>query len=95
MELEPLPLNEFSLVELPVCLKSGKSLPNVIGEKEQFVSSCRQGNDITISIFPDNPLMGRVSMHSAPSNKLVLKITKEGDSVSGSIIGKGLVGFSS
>lgn len=93
MELQTLPLNEFSLVQLPVCLKSGKSLPNVIGEKERFVSSCRQGSDISISIFPDNPLMGTVAMHSAPSNKLVLKITKEGDSVTGNIIGKGTIEF--
>ena len=33
--------------------------------------------------------MGSVTMHKKPSNKLVLKVTKEKDLVTGSIVGKG------
>mgnify|MGYP004638366951 FL=1 len=89
MESQPIPLNEFSLVQLPLYLKSDRALPGIIGDRERFVSACRQGSDIPISLYPENPYMGSVTMHKKPSNKLVLKVTKEKDLFTGSIVGKG------
>ena len=91
MDLEVIPQNEYCLVQLPVVLKSDKNIERIIGEKKEFISAIKQGTDVPISIFPENPLMGRCEIHSKPSNKLVLKIVKEGDSVSGKIIGRGNV----
>lgn len=89
MNSESIPQNEYCLVQLPVYLKSDNKLERVVGEKKDFISSVKQGSDISVCVTPDNPFMGHCGMHSKISNKLVLKVVKEGESVNGRIIGKG------
>lgn len=91
--MESLTLNDCYLIQLPVYLKSETSLDGVIGAREKVVSSVKQGTDISVSVFPDNPFMGCVDLHAKPSNKLVLKLVKEEENVSGSIVGVGMNGF--
>ena len=91
MSCEQIPQNEYCLVQLPIYLKSEKNMERVVGEKQEFISAVKQGSSIPISVFPENPLMGTSDMHSKPSNKLILKVVKEGDSVSGQIIGRGIL----
>ena len=83
-----MPLNEYCLVQLPVCLKSTKLLKRVIGNEEEFISSCKQDSDVRISLYPNNPYIGNIPMHKKGSNKLILKMVKDGDSLTGEIVGK-------
>ena len=87
--MESLPAKEWYLIQLPVFLKSKESLEEVIGTQEDVVSSVKQGTDVSVAVFPGNPFMGSVDLHAKPSNKLVLKLTKEGENVQGSIVGVG------
>ena len=91
MSCEQIPQNEYCLVQLPVYLKSEKNMERVVGEKQEFISAVKQGSSIPISVFPENPLMGTSDMHSKASSKLIRKVVKEGDSVSGQIIGRGIL----
>ena len=61
-----------------------------IGNAEKVFSNVKQGTDISISLFPDNPVMGTVNLHAKSSNKLILKTVKKGEDVSGSIVGVGM-----
>ena len=91
MDLEVIPKNEYCLVQLPLFLKSDKNVERIVGEKKGFISAIKQGSDVPITVFPENPLMGRCEMHSKPSNKLILKVVKEGETVTGKIIGRGKI----
>ena len=90
MDLQCLPLNEYCLVQLPVCLKSTNLLKRVIGSEDEFISSCKQDSDVQISLYPNNPYIGNISMHKKGSNKLILKMVQNGDSLTGEIVGKGM-----
>ena len=90
MDSQCVPLNEYCLVQLPVCLKSTKLLKRVIGNEEEFISSCKQDSDVRISLCPNNPYIGNIPMHKKGSNKLILKMVKDGDSLTGEIVGKGM-----
>ena len=83
------PLNEYCLVQLPICLKTPSLLKKVIGNEQEFISLCKQELDVPISIYPDNPYVGNNEINKKDSNKLILKVEKKGDKVSGEIIGKG------
>ena len=70
-------------------LESKASVEEVIGTKEDVVSTVKQGTDLSVAVFPGNPFMGSVDLHARPSNKLVMKLSKEGENVDGSIVGVG------
>lgn len=82
-------MKECYLIQLPVFVESKASLEEVIGTKEEVVSTVKQGTDLSVTVFPGNPLMGSVDLHAKPSTKLVMKLGKEGDNVHGSIVGVG------
>ena len=83
------PLNEYCLIQLPICLKSPSCLKKVIGNEQEFISLCKQELAVPISIYPDNPYIGNTELHKKDSNTLILKVERKGDKVSGEIIGKG------
>ena len=85
------PLNEYCLVQLPICLKTPSLLKKVIGNEQEFISQCKQELDVPISIYPDNPYVGNTELHKKDSNKLILKVQKTGGKVCGEIIGKGKI----
>ncbi|KAK8796453.1 hypothetical protein WA588_000588, partial [Blastocystis sp. NMH] len=85
--MQPLPQDPSYLLHLPVNVKSESTIPRVIGNAEKVFSNVKQGTDISISLFPDNPVMGTVNLHAKSSNKLILKTVKKGEDVSGSIVG--------
>ena len=91
MNLEQIPQNEYCLFQLPLFLKSDKKLDSVVGERKSFISSVKQGSQVSISLFPDNPLMGRCDVHAKPSNKLIMKIEKKDGKTSGFIVGRGIL----
>ena len=88
--MQPLPQDPSYLLHLPVNVKSESTIPRVIGNAEKVFSNVKQGTDISISLFPDNPVMGTVNLHAKSSNKLILKTVKKGEDVSGSIVGDGM-----
>lgn len=87
--MQSLPQNPYYLLHLPVDVKSESTIPRVIGNTEKVFSSVKQGTDISISLFPNNPVMGTVDLHAKSSSKLILKTVKNGEDVSGSIVGVG------
>ena len=87
--MESLSVKECYLIQLPVFLESKASLEEVIGTKEEVVSTVKQGTDLSVAVFPGNPFMGSVDLHAKPSTKLVMKLSKEGENVHGSIVGVG------
>lgn len=87
--MQSLPQNPYYLLHLPVDVKSESTIPRVIGNTEKVFSSVKQGTDISISLFPNNPVMGTVDLHARSSSKLILKTVKNGEDVSGSIVGVG------
>lgn len=91
MASEGVPLNEYCLIQLPIFLKTPSLLKKVIGNEQEFISLCKQELDVPISIYPDNPYIGNTELHKKDSNKLILKVEKTGEKVSGKIIGKGIV----
>lgn len=89
--MQSLPQNPYYLLHLPVDVKSESTIPRVIGNTEKVFSNVKQGTDISISLFPNNPVMGTVDLHAKSSSKLILKTVKNGEDVSGSIVGVGTV----
>lgn len=87
--MQSLPQNPYYLLHLPVDVKSESTIPRVIGNTEKVFSNVKQGTDISISLFPNNPVMGTVDLHARSSSKLILKTVKNGEDVSGSIVGVG------
>ncbi len=87
--MQSLPQNPYYLLHLPVDVKSESTIPRVIGNTEKVFSNVKQGTDISISLFPNNPVMGTVDLHAKSSSKLILKTVKNGEDVSGSIVGVG------
>ena len=87
--MQSLPQNPYYLLHLPVDVKSESTIPRVIGNTEKVFSSVKQGTNISISLFPNNPVMGTVDLHAKSSSKLILKTVKNGEDVSGSIVGVG------
>ena len=87
--MESLGVKECYLIQLPVFLESKASVEEVIGTKEDIVSTVKQGTDLSVAVFPGNPFMGSVDLHARPSNKLVMKLSQEGENVDGSIVGVG------
>lgn len=88
--MQPLPQDSYYLLHLPVNVKSESTIPRVIGNAEKVFSNVKQGTDISISLFPKNPIMGTVNLHAKSSNKLILKMVKQGEDVSGSLVGVGM-----
>lgn len=89
--MQSLPQNPYYLLHLPVNVKSESTIPRVIGNTEKVFSSVKQGTNISISLFPNNPVMGTVDLHAKSSSKLILKMVKKGEDVSGSIVGVGMI----
>lgn len=88
--MQTIPPTAFHVVQLPIYVKSESSLQRVIGDEKKFLSSINQGTDVSMPLSPDNPLLSRVSLHAKPSTRLVLRVTKDGEQVNGSIIGRGI-----
>ena len=87
--MQTIPSTPFHVVQLPLYIKSESSLKRIIGNKDKLISAVHQGVDISVPLSPDNPLLNRVNLHAKPSNRLILHVVKDGDKVSGSIIGAG------
>ena len=87
--MQSLPRDPYYLLHLPVNVKSEATIPRVIGNTEKAFSSVKQGTDISVSLFPNNPVMGTVNLHAKASSKLILKMVKKEDDVSGTIVGVG------
>ena len=87
--MQTIPSTPFHVIQLPLYIKSESSLKRIIGNEDKFISAVHQGVDISVPLSPDNPLLNRVSLHSKPSNRLILHVVKDGDKVNGSIIGTG------
>ena len=87
--MQTIPSSTFHVVQLPLYVKSEASIKRVIGNEEKLISSVQQGVDISVPLSPDNPLLNRVNLHAKPSNRLILRVVKDGDKINGSIIGRG------
>ena len=87
--MQTIPSSTFHVIQLPIYIKSESSLKKVIENEDKLTSSVHRGVDISVPLSPDNPLLNRVNLHAKPSNRLILRVVKDGDQVNGSIVGTG------